>query len=213
MIGDQIFGRTNTKSNMNIYNENNKQKRLLSKFNEPVLILEHNHPLIYSFTLERAKFGTNWRCNKCTFLFPYDKPSFYCIFCDFDICEKCFIQNQLCNITICDYNEHLFDNIQNKKEKLFNWQSIFPCHQHLLTLIKKINENYEWKCNICKMNNMNSQAFYYCSLCDFHLCHNCAIQWTGFMNKSLIKPSKSNEFQDNSGSHFKIDNPKYFSDN
>ena len=195
--------------NMNNNNINNNKRSILSIINAPILVLDHNHPLIYSFTLDRAKFGSTWRCNKCTSIFPYNVPSFYCIFCDFDICEKCLLQYQLYNVILYDYNNHSFDNIPNKKDQLFNWQSLFPCHQHLLTLIKKINDSYGWKCNICNKNNNNKQPVYYCSLCDFYLCKECSIQWTKFMNKSLFKSSKV--IGGNSGSHFKIENPKYFS--
>ena len=220
MFPYQMFNKTYMNNNMNLNNINNNQMSLLSLINSPVLVLDHNHPLIYSFTLDRAKFGTNWRCNKCSSFFAYNIPSFYCIFCDFDLCEKCLLQHQIFEVILYDYNYHLFDNIPNNSNQLFNWQSIFPCHQHLLTLIKKTNNNYNWKCNVCNMFYDNSQAFYYCSLCDFYLCQKCVIQWMAFMNSQLkmnlniannMGDNSGNNNGNNSGSDLKVDNPKYLS--
>ena len=220
MFPYQMFNNTYMNNNMNLNNINNSQMSLLSLINSPVLVSDHNHPLIYSFTLDRAKFGTNWRCNKCSSFYEYNIPSFYCIFCDFDLCEKCLLQHQLFEIILYDYKYHLFNNTPNNSNQLFNWQSIFPCHQHLLTFIKKINNNYKWKCNVCDMIYNNSQAFYYCSLCDFYLCQQCVIQWINFMNSNLkinlginnnIGKNSDNNNKTNSGSNLKIENPKYLS--
>ena len=222
MFPSQVFNKTYMNNNMNLNNMNNSQMSLLSLINSPVLVSDHNHPLIYSFTLDRARFGDSWRCNKCSSIFEYkyNIPSFYCIFCDFDLCEKCLLQHQLFEIILYDYNYHLFDLTPNNSNQLFNWQSIFPCHQHLLTLIKKINNNYNWKCNVCNMIYNNSQAFYYCSLCDFYLCQKCVIQWMAFMNSQLkinlnlannIGDNSSNNNENNSGSNLKIENPDYLS--
>ena len=220
MFPSQVFNKTYMNNNMNLNNMNNSQMSLLSLINSPILVSDHNHPLIYSFTLDRARFGDSWRCNKCSSIFEYNIPSFYCIFCDFDLCEKCLLQHQLFEIILYDYNYHLFDLTPNNSNQLFNWQSIFPCHQHLLTLIKKINNNYNWKCNVCNMIYNNSQAFYYCSLCDFYLCQKCVIQWMAFMNSQLkinlnlannIGDNSSNNNENNSGSNLKIENPDYLS--
>ena len=219
MFPYQIFNKTYMNNNMNLNNINNNQMSLLSLINSPVLVIEHNHPLIYSFTLDRAKFGTTWRCNKCGSVFPYNVPSFYCIFCDFDLCENCLLQHQLFEVILYEYHYHLFNNTPNNTNLLFNWQSIFPCHQHLLTLIKKINNNYNWNCNVCNMMYSNNQAFYYCSLCDFYLCQNCVIQWKNYMNINLINlvnnngAKSSNNNGNNSESNMKIENPKYLSNN
>ena len=226
----KMFNKTYMNNTRNISNMNNNQMSLLSLINSPVLVLEHNHPLIYSFTLDRLKFGDSWRCNKCSSIFPYTIPSFYCIFCDFDLCEKCLLQHQIFEVILYDYNYHLFDKIPNNSNQLFNWQSIFPCHQHLLTLIKKINNNYNWKCNVCNMFYDNSQAFYYCSLCDFYLCQKCVIQWMSYMNTSLNNLNNSGNINNSNngtnygtnngtnngasnGSNLKMENPHYFSNN
>ena len=66
----------------------------------------------------------------------------------------------------------------------------------------------------------NSQAFYYCSLCDFYLCQKCVIQWMAFMNSQLkmnlsiannMGDNSGNNNGNNSGSGLKVDNPKYLS--
>ena len=221
MFPYQMFNQTYMNNTMNLNNINNNQMSLLSLINSPFLVSDHNHPLIYSFTLDRAKFGTNWRCNKCSSSFAYNIPSFYCIFCDFDLCEKCLLQHQIFEVILYDYNYHLFDLTPNNSNQLFNWQSIFPCHQHLLTLIKKINNNYNWNCNVCNMMYSNNQAFYYCSLCDFYLCQNCVIQWMAFMNSQLkmnnlnlannVGDNSVNNNENNSGANLKVENSEYLS--
>ena len=224
MFPYQMFNQTYMNNTMNLNNMNNSQMSLLSLINSPILVLDHKHPLIYSLTLDRSKFGTSWRCNKCSSIFPYNVPTFYCIFCDFDLCEKCLLQHQLFEIILYDYQYHLFDLTPNSNNQLFKWQSIFPCHQHLLTLIKKVNNNYNWKCNVCGMFFNNNQAFYYCSLCDFYLCQKCVIQWMSFMNSNLnnlnnnlvnsgnnFGNNSGNNSAANSGTNLKVENPKYLS--
>ena len=223
MFPYQVFNQTYMNNNMNLKNINNNQMSLLSLINSPILVNDHNHPLIYSFTIDRPKFRKSWSCNKCSSHFPYNVPSFYCIFCDFDLCEKCLLKHQLFEVILYEYNYNLFNNIPINNMQLLKWQSIFPCHQHLLTLIKKININYNWKCNLCKMIYNNIQAFYYCSLCDFYLCQNCVIKWKNSMNNNLnincfnldnnMGAGSSNNKKIMSGSNLKIENPNYFSNN
>ena len=76
---------------------------------------------------------------------------------------------------------------------------------------KKVNNNYNWKCNTCNMIFNNNQAFYYCSLCDFYLCQKCAIQYRSFMNNRLNKAVNNNGT--NNGSNFKVENKHYYSNN
>ena len=150
---------------------------LLSLIDSPILVQSHIHPLVYCLTLDRAKYGTSWICNKCSGQFAYNIPSFYCVFCDFDMCERCILSHHLFEIMVFDYKMNLLNFIMNNPLQLFNWQSLYPCHNHLLTLIKKVNPNFYWSCNLCKNKYGNDSAFYYCSLCDFRLCRNCVIQW------------------------------------
>ena len=55
----------------------------------------------------------------------------------------------------------------------FQWQKKFAEHSHLLTLIRKINKNFSWKCNKCSLIYKNEEASFYCSLCDYYICRKC----------------------------------------
>ena len=177
----------NNTMNFNNNTDNNKMS-LLSLLNSSILVQNHAHPLIYCYTLDRAKFGKSWRCNKCGSNYLHDKPSFYCVFCDFDVCELCIFQLKLCDIILYDYNYNLFNQTPNNQNQIFNWQMSFNFHNHLLTLIKKTNYNYKWGCNGCNQIYNNSESFYYCNLCNFHLCPYCMNKW---------KNNNNNQSQEN----------------
>ncbi len=153
----------------------NNPSNLLSLINSPILIKDHNHPLMYCLTIERGNHGQTWRCNKCGGVFLYSVPTFYCSFCDIDLCERCFCQYQISNIKLYYSNTNLFNNINQLQ--VFTWQCMFPCHNHALTLIQKVNKNNIWTCNFCNNLYRNNESFYYCTLCDFHLCMNDANKW------------------------------------
>ena len=184
---NNINNNMNNNFNNNFNNNNNNQINLLSIMNSSILVQEHNHPFIYCFTIERANHGPSWKCNKCGNDYTYNIPSFYCIFCDCDLCENCFLQYKIADIIIFNYNNNnILSQIMNPLMQKFNWQIVFPCHNHFLSLIRKVNLNYYWICKLCNQNYPNSQSFYYCSLCDFYLCQNCANKLNNQMDDSKI---------------------------
>ena len=111
---------------------------------------------------------------QCGGVYDYTRPTFYCIFCDADMCEKCLLQHKLSDIILYDYRFNAFNDFQ--PDKTYDWQTKFPFHYHSLTLILKFNKNFFWICNSCGKNYGNNESLYYCSLCNFHLCKNCAFQ-------------------------------------
>ena len=48
---------------------------------------QHEHRLVY--LSRRVNQFDSWRCNICNNAFLFEKWSFYCTECDFDICSKC----------------------------------------------------------------------------------------------------------------------------
>ena len=85
MMQSQMMGMMNNDIKINFDSSN-----LIEFISLPIIIKNHHpHPVIYCYTLERKKFGTNWNCNNCCGKYTYDQPSFYCIFCDYDICGNC----------------------------------------------------------------------------------------------------------------------------
>ena len=128
--------------NNSIFLGNQKIYPMLSLINVSIKIDEHEHPLIFCFTPGRQKYGSIWTCNKCFYNYNYQISSFYCTFCDYDLCSNCLSNYKLNNINI--YNNFKQNSlIQNNKNSNFNWQKKYPSHTHLLTLVKKVN--ISWK--------------------------------------------------------------------
>ena len=76
--------------NFSLFNNNNPNYNndIYSFINCLILINAHNHPLKLCYPLERKNYGNGWTCNKCFCNFSYEYPSFYCTFCDFDLCKN-----------------------------------------------------------------------------------------------------------------------------
>ena len=115
----------------------------------------HNHPLLYCRSSRHNNNLNFWRCNNCHLTFTNRIWSFYCTYCDFDLClicaRKLVPQDDLLNGFGIKINEH----------------------EH--TLIYLIN-NKNWSCNICNTSyNLNNGKFY-CSICDYNVCNNCKIK-------------------------------------
>ena len=146
---------------------------LISLINSPIFVDCHPHSLAYCFTKDRSNYGDSWRCNKCTSVFTYDNPSFYCTYCDFDLCKYCLEKYNVGNVYVFN---NLFNNqnIMNLKQEQQNWIKNFPCHQHGLTLIEKVNKDFPWTCKLCSDSYNSDKKFFYCSICDYNLCQFCA---------------------------------------
>ena len=160
--------------------QNNKEtisNELISLINTPIIMITiHDHPLLYCCPLNRNKYGTTWSCNKCKKDYNINKSSFYCTFCDFDICSNCIGEYQIEQIIFYNSNSNEFQNLKNiaQKPEIFKWQKKFPEHSHYLTLILKENKNNIWTCDKCSKNYPNNKSSYYCSLCDYDLCEECS---------------------------------------
>ena len=141
---------------------------MISLVNIPILIKNHEHPLLFCITKRTGE----WLCNKCHSNFKCDIPSFYCTYCNYDLCQKCLGKKKLNQIK--KYNENLstFSNIKDDKKASFDWQIKFPKHNHLLSSIKRSN-NYTWIYKDCKKEYNEKFYSYYCSLCDYDLCEEC----------------------------------------
>ena len=180
-----------------LFNLEPKDYEFLCLLNSSIKINEHNHPIIFVNTPERSFHGKDWTCNKCNINFSFNYPSFYCTFCDFDLCQNCLGKHKLNEIELYEYN---INNNNLQPEGLnnnFQWRKKYPGHIHLLTLIKKRNKNYSWKCNNCAQIFQNTDTSYYCSLCDFYLCQNCFNSNRMEPNISLnnVQQSHNNNFQ------------------
>jgi len=86
----------------------------------------HEHPLKLCYPIERKSYGTGWTCNKWFSSLTYDSPSYYCTFCDFDLCQNCVKEYKPNEIKIYDsnsndfmyVNNNIFNNNTNSMEKI-----------------------------------------------------------------------------------------------
>ena len=112
----------------------------------------HNHPLIYSRSSRHHNNLNFWNCNVCHLTFTNRIWSFYCTYCDYDLClicaKKYVPQDDLLNGCGIKINEH----------------------DH--TLIYLIN-NKKWLCKLCSKSYDSNIAKFYCSICDFNVCNSC----------------------------------------
>ena len=196
-------------TNNNIQNNNND---IISLINTSIIVNIHDHPLELCYTIERKNYGTGWHCNKCSNNFSYDTPSFYCTFCDFDLCHNCLGEYQLNEIKINNSNNYkLIQQISNGN---FPWQKKNYNHAHLLTLIKRTNNN--WICDKCSQNFQKKEPSFYCSLCDFDICLNCNNQNNNNDNNTklnIFDNNKSNIFENNKSNPFDNNKSNIFDNN
>ena len=69
-----------------LYNEGDRESYKIKIINKDC----HKHPLIYSITSRSAKKETTWICNECKKNYESNEWSFYCSFCDYDLCYDCY---------------------------------------------------------------------------------------------------------------------------
>ena len=136
---------------------NNKKYPLKIYYHQQTKLKEyffscHEHSLIYCRTSRSNFNGTNWICNLCKKNYGDKIWSFYCTFCDYDICLSCSRKY------ILDINY-----ITKMGIKIDN---------HLHDLIYMIT-NRNWICNLCSQKYDNSAPTYYCTNCDYDVCESC----------------------------------------
>ena len=166
-------------------------------YSSPILIPNHEHPLIHCFHPNESGFTCNnpdhekINANKLNEKKQKGEEkeilrSFFCSFCDYDICDNCFRELELYKIVFYDPNQ-----IRNKKIKGTGqvyrdkgWKK-FNCHIHEMPLIIKGQDSFiwNWKCvkcnNLYYTNDYNNDCLvknelYYCTLCNYSLCPECA---------------------------------------
>ena len=180
----------NNNNNILINNSLSNNKNIISLINSSIIIKLHEHPLIYCVTKDRNQKG--WSCNICKTNNNYNTPSFYCVFCDFDLCKSCFGKMKIDEIFLYDYNSNKFNNLQSNNN--LNWQIKIPIHNHSLSLIKRENKSNNLICNNCLIFLNNNDITYYCSLCNFNLCVNCVSKMNILKNNIVPNQNKINEY-------------------
>ena len=86
MSNNDIFmNNNNPMQNMMIQNNNNpfsngnnqRDFSMTSNIITPILVPNHQHPLIYCYQVERKNKGITWICNKCGSQYDWNAPLFF----------------------------------------------------------------------------------------------------------------------------------------
>ena len=120
------------------------------------------------------KNRNSWKCDICKKMYR-GIASFYCKQCDFDVCDKCYleeVQQQPQGYQPQGYQPQGYQGYPPQGGyNQPNYQQPVPesAHEHPLNY----DENLKDKCKICSQN-INGQAGYKCGDCPIILCLNCA---------------------------------------
>ena len=171
---EDMFYQMNPNSDPININMKNNRNSLISKINNSIMVPKHPHPLYSCITPERSKQLQFWTCNNCFCKYTFQIPSFYCTACDYDMCQKCLYEHPLYKIEIYNYNQNEKFLLNNVNVNNANYKP--NIHEHPMALIlfeNSFSEEFCIKCQKCKNFIKNTEAFYYCSLCNFNVCQNC----------------------------------------
>ena len=148
---------------------------LLNKIIGSIILDEHPHPLYSCFNIQKKKYSQYWTCGNCGNNYGFDIPSFICTHCNYSFCQNCLMQYPLYKIRLYDYSQKENFNVEINQNN-FNFRG--DLHSHYLSLIQMEDYNYSNKnsvihCRNCKGNVKVTEAFYYCSLCNYYICTKC----------------------------------------
>ena len=148
---------------------------LLNKIIGSIILDEHPHPLYSCFNVQKKQYSQYWTCGNCGNNYGFDIPSFICTHCDYSFCQNCLMQYPLYKIRLYDYSQKENFNVEINQNN-FNFRG--DLHSHYLSLIQMEDYNYSNKnfvihCRNCKGNIKVTEAFYYCSLCNYYICTKC----------------------------------------
>jgi len=79
-----------------------RDNSFIFNINSPIIVPDHDYPLIFCLVNERNLNVKSWICNKCKSESNNSIPSFYCIFCCYDLCESCIGKYQLNELKVFD---------------------------------------------------------------------------------------------------------------
>ena len=112
----------------------------------------HEHKLIYCRTSRHKDKLTPWTCDICDTTHSDKIWSFYCTYCDYDLCLNCSKKYYS--------DDELVNNIGIKTDD----------HEHMLVYMIT---NKNWSCNLCSKKNESIMATYCCTKCDYNVCEQC----------------------------------------
>ena len=70
---------------------NSNNNDITSFLDFPIIINAHEHPLLLCYCQRQ----NGWSCDKCSRDYNNNTPSFYCSYCDYDLCQNCLGEYKL----------------------------------------------------------------------------------------------------------------------
>ena len=120
------------------------------------------------------KNRNSWKCDLCKKMYK-GNASFYCKQCDFDACDKCYLEEQQQGgfppqqgYGQQGYGQQWYGQ-QGYGQQGYQQPVPDSAHEHPLNYNEKLNEN----CKVC-LQNIGGQAGYKCPSCPVVLCLNCS---------------------------------------
>ena len=137
---------------------------------------QHKHELLFCRSSRYNEKLNFWSCDLCRRLFYNQVWSFYCTYCDYDMCLSC------AKSSIC-LEEYI--NVFGIKLEVHDDPLVY-----MMT-------NRNWKCQICLKNFDKNQPTYYCSDCDFDVCSMCKNKFNSEQkyNSFYTELNRNNEFK------------------
>ena len=112
----------------------------------------HEHKLIYCRTSRQKDKLINWSCDKCDKVYTNNIWSFFCTYCDYDICLTCSKKY----FSVDDLVTNIGIKIDN--------------HEHPLVYMIT---NKNWICKLCSKSYDNMDPTYFCTKCEYNICMEC----------------------------------------
>ena len=112
----------------------------------------------------------NWKCKLCRKDFEKNTVSYYCTYCDYDVCSECMSK-------LSDEKKYPFITYGKRKSRTL--KSISDSrHNHSLiycNISGGSSIRNTWLCDNCQKEYHN-EWFFYCSICDYNLCYKCLFE-------------------------------------
>jgi hypothetical protein len=129
-----------------------------------LIVKEHEHKLIHCL------INDNWKCSKCNNKYDKSESRYYCSLCDYNMCDQC---RKLGN-----YEKKLLFPKNIIPPIILNYKfKNNPSHIHRLVYCRPIRSflgSSTWGCNKCLKTYIREIWSFYCTLCNFDLCYDCA---------------------------------------
>ena len=132
----------------------------LRTLNTQVKSCHHHHGVVLLYS------NSDWSCDICGYFYQRNKSRYHCSLCEFNLCKNCNEKN--IKYPLSSYNNQIPIKFQKYK---------FPNHEHNLLFSRSSRFEHslnDWCCNLCRKLHNNRIWSYYCTLCDYDICSNCA---------------------------------------